>query len=127
MLELRSLVATRYRDLIYSADSIVRMKEASLAIVHNVDSVLNACDLLGRVRVSSSHVPLRTLNTPNGTALVVVVEDENAGDAASQSSAQHAQQRKTFEIAKQIKRLVDTPEKIWAALAQNQFVYSSIL
>jgi mRNA-degrading endonuclease RelE of RelBE toxin-antitoxin system len=35
--ELRALVATRYRDLIESADSIVRMHTASSSLLSNVD------------------------------------------------------------------------------------------
>jgi hypothetical protein len=120
--ELRALVAARYRDLIYSADSIVRMREASTALVKDLDNLLQTCDTLGRLRTSEAPASVIALGNSFSAAQAVAV-NETAAEVAQGM----VRQRRVLAIAKEIKHLIDTPELIWAALARNQFLYASIL
>eukprot|EP01094_Clydonella_sp_ATCC50884_P019997 TRINITY_DN4039_c0_g1_i1.p1 TRINITY_DN4039_c0_g1~~TRINITY_DN4039_c0_g1_i1.p1 ORF type:complete len:1018 (+),score=232.55 TRINITY_DN4039_c0_g1_i1:156-3209(+) len=121
--ELRSLVGTRYRDLIDSADSIVEMKRCGEELGVHVSNIEDAAQrLLARlpnyVRVSSE------AQRGGGT-------DQSAqGGSEAESAAREEEKKKLrrrFELAQNIKVLVDTPEKIWIALEQDDFLCASEL
>ncbi|KAK7268437.1 hypothetical protein RIF29_21135 [Crotalaria pallida] len=90
--ELRQLVGNRYRDLIDSADSIVRMKSSSTSISANIAAIHN------RIRSLSQSQP------------------------QSQSQPHSQSRAWTFGIASRVKYLVDTPENIWGCLDEAMFL-----
>ncbi|KAL2324903.1 hypothetical protein Fmac_023961 [Flemingia macrophylla] len=90
--ELRQLVGTRYRDLIDSADSIVRMKASCEGISGNIAAVH------GRIHSLSQS------------------QSQSETKLHSQSRAW------TYGVACRVKYLVDTPENIWGCLDEGMFL-----
>ncbi|CAL0321250.1 unnamed protein product [Lupinus luteus] len=94
--ELRQLVGNRYRDLIDSADSIVRMKSSSTSISANIAVI---------------HDRIRSLS-----------HSQSNSNSISQTKL-HSQPRAwTYGIACRVKYLVDTPENIWGCLDEAMFL-----
>ncbi|OIV90581.1 hypothetical protein TanjilG_01662 [Lupinus angustifolius] len=94
--ELRQLVGNRYRDLIDSADSIVRMKSSSTSISANIAAI---------------HDRIRSLSQSQSNSI-----------SNSQTNL-HSQPRAwTYGIACRVKYLVDTPENIWGCLDETMFL-----
>ncbi|KAL4334246.1 hypothetical protein GQ457_07G015590 [Hibiscus cannabinus] len=96
--ELRQLVGTRYRDLIDSADSILRMKSASESISSNISSIHLS---LRSLSVSALESPSPKLQTPPNTTTTRI---------------------RIYGIACRVKYLVDTPENIWGCLDESMFL-----
>ncbi|KAE9619267.1 hypothetical protein Lal_00046942 [Lupinus albus] len=94
--ELRQLVGNRYRDLIDSADSIVRMKSSSTSISANIAAIHDRIRSLSQSQSNSNSNSLTNL---------------------------HSQPRAwTYGIACRVKYLVDTPENIWGCLDEAMFL-----
>ena len=110
-IELRALVANRYRDLIYSADSIVHMRDASTTLVQNVDGVLRACETLFNSNVNGNDSTRHDVTTAAASASA-----NNKSSSNNKNNSDVSPPNNQLAIAKQIKQLVDTPEKIWAGL-----------
>ncbi|TKY51697.1 Conserved oligomeric Golgi complex subunit 1 [Spatholobus suberectus] len=90
--ELRQLVGNRYRDLIDSADSIVRMKASCNGISGNIAAVH------GRIRSLSQ------------------------SQSQSQTKLHSQSRGWTYGVACRVKYLVDTPENIWGCLDEGMFL-----
>ncbi|XP_014513651.1 conserved oligomeric Golgi complex subunit 1 [Vigna radiata var. radiata] len=90
--ELRQLVGNRYRDLIDSADSIVRMKASCNGISSNITAV---------------HGRIRSLS---------LSQSQSQAKLHSQSRAW------TYGAACRVKYLADTPENIWGCLDEGMFL-----
>ncbi|KAJ6312028.1 hypothetical protein OIU77_013723 [Salix suchowensis] len=92
--ELRQLVGNRYRDLIDSADSIVRMKSYCESISRNIASIHTNIRSLSASSLSETP----KLTSPNST------------------------RGNSYGIACRVKYLVDTPENIWGCLDEFMFL-----
>jgi hypothetical protein len=101
--ELRLLVANRYRDLIESADSIVRMRTASASLLGNVERVLLLLDA-------------DAINTTGGSSTTITSSEKHYADS-----------RRLLSVGRSMKRLLDSHDRVWAALASSRFVDASHL
>ncbi|KAK3002830.1 hypothetical protein RJ639_018861 [Escallonia herrerae] len=94
--ELRQLVGARYRDLIDSADSILRMKASCHRISDNISAV--------------HHHILHTLPSSSSSSL------------ATSSPSPDPNRARIYGIATRVKYLVDTPENIWGCLDESMYL-----
>ncbi|KAJ3295924.1 Golgi transport complex subunit 1 [Borealophlyctis nickersoniae] len=101
--DLRLMVGERYRDLIEAADSIRTMRESAATVQNMFERIQEEChaDRLKRK---------------------LQAQTERGKDDA-------AERQKTllYPVAAQIKLLVDTPEQIWHALENHQYLRASRL
>jgi len=91
--ELRILVGERYRDLINAADTIQDMKTSTNEIFAGISSIADLCSTF-----SFEHTAQNNSNT-------------NKTDDKS-----------FYSLATQMNLLVDTPEKIWSALDNHEYL-----
>ncbi|KAJ3044596.1 Golgi transport complex subunit 1 [Rhizophlyctis rosea] len=101
--DLRLMVGERYRDLIEAADSIRSMKDSSLSVRLNFDHIQSKCAV---------------------DALKKEAEEETQ---KGKNDAAEKQKQLLYPVAAQIKLLVDTPEQIWHALENHQYLRASRL
>ncbi|KAJ3293419.1 Golgi transport complex subunit 1 [Rhizoclosmatium sp. JEL0117] len=102
---LEAKMGERYRDLIEAADTVAKMKEASLSLQSLFAQLDQGCN--------SELVKQK-----------IKAEEEKAkgtGDKTKQDRAA------TYPAAIQIKLLVDTPEQIWNSLENNSYLRASRL
>ncbi|CAN6475612.1 unnamed protein product [Victoria cruziana] len=98
--ELRQLVGRSYRDLIQSADFILRMKASSESICANL------CHIDTSIR-----------------SLTAAEDDEANNSAGSANYIGYKERRKKlYSVGCRIKYLVDTPENIWGFLDESMFL-----
>ncbi|EPS73217.1 hypothetical protein M569_01538 [Genlisea aurea] len=95
--ELRQLVGNGYRDLIDSADSIIRMDSTCRSISANISSIHHAI----LYSIASPEVPWSPRVNPDMVGA------------------------RSYGIACRVKYLVDTPENIWGRLDESMFLESS--
>ena len=120
--ELRMLVGNRYRDLIDSADSILEMKNSSNKISNHLQNIENFSEKLQ----SATREPFsQKISSKN----IIINENiiDNRNKSKINNNNNNEEENKVIEIAKQVKELVDTPEKIWVALEQQEFLKASQL
>ncbi|XP_048411237.2 conserved oligomeric Golgi complex subunit 1 isoform X1 [Stegostoma tigrinum] len=100
--ELRQMVGERYRDLIEAADTITDMRLSSEKVVTSVRHMYEYCT---RIKPSG---PGRAAPVP-----------------AKRNQAQQQSQEKFYNMAAQIKLLLNMPEKIWSALESSQYLHAT--
>ncbi|KAI9207052.1 uncharacterized protein BJ171DRAFT_579404 [Polychytrium aggregatum] len=96
--ELRVMVGERYRDLIEAADSIQDMSRSAEKLKSLFERIDGACDAHGLQQAVEAKA--RPAKTPEEVE----------------------QKRVIYTVAAQVKLLVDTPEQIWHALENHQYL-----
>jgi conserved oligomeric Golgi complex subunit 1 len=115
--ELRMLVGNRYRDLIDSADSILEMKASSSSIANHLQNIEGSCiELQNLMKDVFENAPQHS-NSNN----IIFINNNNPHNTANSKEGE------VVEIAKKVKELVDTPEKIWVSLEKQEFLNASQL
>ncbi|GBG84544.1 hypothetical protein CBR_g38826 [Chara braunii] len=94
--ELRQLVGASYRDLIESADSILKMRKFSEAVTSNLGEMEGAFSRLEK-SISTVSVTRETQDV-------------------------RARRERLYAISSRVKYLVDTPEKIWGCLDEHMYL-----
>eukprot|EP01135_Chromosphaera_perkinsii_P008912 Nk52_evm22s1524 gene=Nk52_evmTU22s1524 len=102
--DMRQMVGERYRDLIDAADTILSMKQACEKVVYSIDCVQREISSL-----------------KEGSMLLLRAQEERERQSGKR------QKPKFFEIATQMKVLVDTPEYLWSALEQKEYMKAALL
>ncbi|KAK2150545.1 hypothetical protein LSH36_401g03021 [Paralvinella palmiformis] len=105
--DLRVMVGERYRELIEAADTISEMKTCAQNVVHSINHIQDLCLELKQTFQAKTFSSLST----KAKLDVQGKPDEN----------------QFYNLATQIKLLMDMPEKIWSAIDVGQYLQATQL
>lgn len=113
--ELRTMVGERYRDLLGAADSIVRMRRSSAALLGRLSRAREECDRDNMVARAAE-------------------EDMTRSRLVSRAPTTHhgyceapALEYTPYSIATLVKLLLDCPEHIWRAIEKQEYLVAARL
>lgn len=137
------MVGERYRDLIDAADSILIMKKNSENITKSVQQLQTLCmqasrvppEILARTQLNSfisSSLSSSSSSSANLTVNGKIGNNNNNNIKANQNRTSISDSTTTgtkalFDVALQMKLLVDAPERIWSALEAKQHLLAAQL
>ncbi|WVQ74709.1 hypothetical protein IAR50_004313 [Cryptococcus sp. DSM 104548] len=105
--ELRSMVGTRYRDLLTSASQITTLRSSSLRLSDNLKKVVSGCN--------------------ESTGLADEANPDGADEDAKSTTSEGEEVIHMLPVAAHMKLLLDAPEALYALLSSNNFLQASFL
>ncbi|XP_064649759.1 conserved oligomeric Golgi complex subunit 1-like [Lineus longissimus] len=105
--DLRQMVGERYRDLIEAADTISDMKTSAENVMQSISRMQGHCKQLKEMKIARSGSDFNKKSQSN----VIRKKDEC----------------QFYDVATQIKLLLDTPEKVWSAIDTGNYLQATQL